>query len=306
MRPARLWWDRAAGESRGEYVAIRRELDIDEKAMKKLSPEFIEQCGKLLRGKIKDTMDMEVERILAEARTREPLAGFGTAGKPGIFEPSSIARFVNEIREVDKDIQQKRRQAWSLDDSRKAANSGLMSKPKPWPVTLLTRDDLLEAMKSFSFKDMFECDPRSDEARRADLSDGSDFSDREKRKAEAEENKRERWSRMMCLGIPMRLPSFHQQIVCMPEIKKQVQFRFPRSKKKRIRKKWAKSPANWRDEVIVVEEPAMLNRNGEIVPVSKEPLWWNDNGKPTAVNVKKAWLEGEWNIEHEPLEEGKS
>lgn len=41
------------------------------------------------------------------------------------------------------------------------------------------------------------------------------------------------------LGIPF---------IASPLAKRRVQFRFPRSKKRRIRKKWAKDPRNWREE----------------------------------------------------------
>lgn len=41
--------------------------------------------------------------------------------------------------------------------------------------------------------------------------------------------------------------------ICSPYLPetKHVQFRFPRSKKKRIRKKWRKNAANWRDDHVV-------------------------------------------------------
>lgn len=50
-------------------------------------------------------------------------------------------------------------------------------------------------------------------------------------------------------------PVAHRPVVIeskyVPESQR-VQFRFPRSRRKRIRKKWAKNPKNWRDEAIVI------------------------------------------------------
>lgn len=53
---------------------------------------------------------------------------------------------------------------------------------------------------------------------------------------------------------------------CLPETRRE-QFRFPRSKKKRIRKKWAKDQRNWRE----------VDARGDIYLVSKggndAPVW---------------------------------
>jgi hypothetical protein len=46
---------------------------------------------------------------------------------------------------------------------------------------------------------------------------------------------------------PVSYPSFNGMRIVVSELMAdRVQFRFPRSKKKRMRKKWAKNPENWK------------------------------------------------------------
>lgn len=181
------------------------------------------------------------------------------------FEKSLKELMKQEAERVRMEVLKREPPPWSLEDLRKATRFGLVSKPESSLGRLLTQEDLMKGIKIFpSLKDMIECDPRSDEAKRAD-------------KLEAAEDGRGcRRSIVGTIGFPVR-QLFGYRVSDMLEPKKlKVQFRFPRSKKKRIRKKWAKNEANWREEQM-----------------------------PKKMKVKATWLNGEWDIEAKPLKEKK-
>lgn len=56
------------------------------------------------------------------------------------------------------------------------------------------------------------------------------------------------------------IPVFHNSYLDNPSIEiERVQYRFPRSKKKRIRRKWAKRPSNWREELGQVVDAVLVS-----------------------------------------------
>ena len=50
-------------------------------------------------------------------------------------------------------------------------------------------------------------------------------------------------------GSLRSFPGFDYRVITSPYVRhvKKVQFRFPRSKRKRMQKKWAKNPINWKE-----------------------------------------------------------